>query len=314
LNVDQIDGETVITVLASADFEVLAFGPRHATLAAKLGVDLSDVVQMMDFIPLALRGDTHRAARQHAARVMGLGHAEAMALLPGLAKGLADVLQTPGRHDLMACVVAPMTEALVSALVGVPLQSPPDAMISRVFSKAIGMAKRRRMNEEIAALRARVAAAFPQEDAQTHGARVSMAVLGRDATVGTIGITLHHWLQGVTGVLGEAAFPQQPTRTGVPSISRQALRDTVLDGCPVAEGAVLACNMQSLETGNDADHLRFFGAGAHVCLGRRLTLALFAELAKAMAGVTTRLVGVEMTLRRDDIFVIPDRLWVTVQA
>jgi hypothetical protein len=307
-------GDTALAVLASADFDVIAFGPRHADIAAKMGVDLSEIVQIMHYMPLALRADDHRTARARAARVVGLGHADAMALLPALAHTLADVLQTPGRHDLMASVVAPMTEALVSVLVGVPLQSPPDAMISRVFSETIGIAKRRRMNDELATLRLRVVAAFPQEDAATHGARVAMAVLGRDATVGTIGMSLHHWLQGVTGVIGQHAFAPQPTRTGVPVISRQALRDTAVAGCPVAQGTIVSCDMTSLETGLAADRLRFFGAGGHVCLGRRLTLGLFAAMAEALSGVTTRLRGVEMTLRRDDIFAIPDTLWVTVQA
>jgi cytochrome P450 len=312
--VGQVDGETAVAVIASTDFDVVEFGPRHAQIAARLGIDLSAVVRMIDFVPLAVRGDAHRTARNQAARVMGLGHVGAMAALPSLTQRLADVLQTPGRHDLMAEVVAPMTEALVSALVGVPLQSPPDAMISRVFSETIGAAKRRRMNDEMLALLARVTAAFPDEEAATHGARVSMAVLGRDATIGTIGMSLHNWLQGVQGVIGDHPFPPHPTRTGVPVIARQALRDTVVAGCPVAKGTTIDCNMRSLETGEGADHLRFFGAGAHMCLGRRLTLALFAELAKVVAGVTTRLAGVEMTLRRDDIFAIPETIWVTVQA
>lgn len=310
---DDLKGETAIAVLASQDFDVLAFGPRHAHLAERTGVDLSAVVQMMDYVPLTLRGDAHRAARQQAARVMGFGHANAVALLPDLARQLAQVLKTPGRHDLMTAVVAPMTDALVSALVGVPLQSPPDSMIARVFSETIGIAKRRRMNDEMAVLLARVEKAFPHEGAATHGARVSMAVLGRDATIGTIGMSLHHWLQGVQGVIADHPLAPQPTRTGVPSISRQALRDTTLQGCPVAQGKILVCDMQSLETNDAADHLRFFGAGAHVCLGRRLTLALFVAMADAVAGVTTRVDKVEMTLRRDDIFAIPDALWVTVQ-
>jgi cytochrome P450 len=311
---DFLTGETALAVLASPDFDVMAFGPRHAGIAAKMGVDLSEIIQIMTYVPLALRGDAHRAARVQAARIVGLGHADAMAVLPGVAQHLAHVLQTPGRHDLMADVVGPMTESLVSALIGVPLQSPPDAMISRVFSETIGMAKRRRMNEELATLRARVAVAFPDEDDAMHGARVSMAVLGRDATVGTIGMSLHDWLQGVTGVIGQHAFPPQPTRTGVPMISRQALRDTTVQGCPVAQGTIVSCDMTSLETGNVADHLRFFGAGGHVCLGRRLTLGLFAAMADAVAGVTTRLARVDMTLRRDDIFAIPQTLWVSVQA
>jgi hypothetical protein len=82
----------------------------------------------------------------------------------------------------------------------------------------------------------------------------------------------------------------------------------------VAQGTIIDSNMRSLETGDSADHLRFFGAGVHSCLGRRLTLALFGEMATAVAGVTTRIGQVEMTVRRDDIFAIPETLWVTVQS
>lgn len=312
--IQRLTGQAAIAVLASPDFEVLEFGPSHGQLATRLGVDLSAVVRMMDYVPLALRGDAHRAARQQAARAMALGQGAALALLPALARRLADVLQTPGRHEVMEQVVAPMTEALVGALVGVVLDSPPDAMLSRIFSEAIGVAKRRRMNAEMVALLARVARAYPQEDAAMHAARVSLAILGRDAMIGTIGLSLHDWLVGVTGVMGDHPLPDHPTRTGVPQISRQALRATQAGGCPVAPGAVVHCDMVSLEAGDAADHARFFGAGAHACLGRRLTLALFAEMAKATAGVTTRLDQMEMTMRRDDIFAIPETLWVTVQA
>jgi hypothetical protein len=96
----------------------------------------------------------------------------------------------------------------------------------------------------------------------------------------------------------------------VPVIARQALRDIVVASCPMAKGTTIDCRMRSLDTGESADHLRFFGAGAHMRLGRRRTLALFA---RAAAGVTTRLAGVEITLRRDDIFAIPETIWVTVQ-
>jgi hypothetical protein len=314
VKIHQVTGQAAVAVLTSADFDVLAFGPAHAKLATRLGVDLSAVMQMMDYQPLALRGEAHRQARLHAARVLAAGQGAAMALVPVLAGDMAQVLQTPGRHEVMAGVVVPMTDALLGALVGVALDAPGDAMLSRIFSKTIGIGKRRRMNAEMQALLARVRQTFPDEDAALHGARVAMGVLGRDSTIGSIGLSLHDWLMECSGIIGDRPFAPYPTRTGVPVVSRQALRDTTVGGCPVSAGGIVDCDMTHAEAGDSADAARFFGSGAHACLGRRLTLALFAEMSKALCGVTTRVEKVEMTMRRDDIFAIPETLWVTVQA
>ena len=294
-------------VLASPEFDVVPYAGRYAALAARLGLDFGAILDMLGHIPLCLSGADHAAQRQDVARLLGETRSRVQAALPGLAARHLAPLARPGEVELMEAAVLPLVDEVIALLVGIPTGLPADTLISRVFSQAIGVAQRRRLEAEAAGLAARLAAAFPDEAPLRRGSRLALAVLGRDALIGTVARSLHAHVAGLDGApLSARPMPEVPSHTGVPYIDRMARADTRLGDRPVAAGEGVRCALASLEGGAEADRLRFFGAGPHVCLGRPLALELFAAISAHVAGLSVRVEILDYRLRRDDVFALPE--------
>ena len=91
-----------------------------------------------------------------------------------------------------------------------------DSLISRIFSRGMGIAKRKRAEAEVAALRARIEASGVSDQADV-GQKLAMMILGRDALTGTIAYSLRDVLEAGQGrPFAVLDFPELPSSTGVP--------------------------------------------------------------------------------------------------
>ncbi len=300
--------------LASPAFDVVPFSGRYRALGNRLKLDFSAITFALDHIPLNLRGEDHAAQRAEAARLIAEARPGLAAALPGIVARRFGCLAVPGQHELMREAVIPAIDDMTEVLAGLAPGLAADSMISRVFSQKIGVAQRRRMEAELAALIGRVRAAFPGDDEARIGVRLALIVLGRDATIGTLARSLAAFFGALDGrPLSAAALPVPPTHTGVPYIDRECVAETTLDGRTFAGGEVLRCRLSGLEGGGDPDRQRFFGMGAHVCLGRSVALDLFGALRDHLAGLETRVRVTEHAMRDCDVFVLPERMTVEVR-
>ena len=169
------------------------------------------------------------------------------------------------------------------------------------------------MDAEIKDLVDRFAADFPEDSSDRLGDRVTLAILGRDALIGTLGSSLHAFLEKQEGMpLFGARFDPVPTHTGVPFIDREARFDTDVAGVSVAEGHEVRCQLQSFSEEPARHRGRFFGAGAHLCLGKPVSLDLFREISDHLHQLATRAKVLDFALRKDDVFNIPDTFEVEV--
>jgi hypothetical protein len=240
--------------------------------------------------------------------------AVAVALPAIVARGFS-VLGRPGRVDMLADCIHPVVEAIIAELIGTATGLTSDALVSRVFSQALGVAQRLRMEAELAQLRSHLEARYGTDEAERNGSRMALAVLGRDALIGTLGCSLHAHFQALAGApLSSKPLPRVPTHTGVPYIDRRARAAGQVAEMALHEGDVVRCRLQSLEDGTDADRLRFFGSGPHLCLGRAVSTDLFAELSAYLSGLTTRPCDIGFSLRRDDVFSVPKSFTVRIET
>jgi hypothetical protein len=182
-----------------------------------------------------------------------------------------------------------------------------------MFSETLGIAKRRRLNEEVVACQERIREAFPEDPPARRGARLAISILGHDALVGTLGLSLHaHLLALGEDPLCARPFPAVPTHTGVPHIRREALADAPLGDNGIRAGETVKVMLDSFQGMPDAWRQRFFGAGLHLCLGRPLSLAFLAQLSAFLGTLTTRVAVQDFRLRKDDVFSIPEAFTVEV--
>lgn len=303
-------------ILRAPDLDVVPYAHRITTLADRLGIDLSATISVLNVIPLCQQRPTHPDLRRNMAALIA-GRSEALkAQIPTIAATRLSPLTRPGRVDVVAEVIEPMVSDVLSALIGVRLDMAQSSHISRVFSQVMGVAKRRRLEEELVALRNTMQGAFPQADQLELDLKLSLAILGRDALAGTFGCSLHAMCTATPGrAFRDIDWPDLPPRTGVPYIDRVALRDVTVGGVPLDKGNAVRAALSEYETSADPKAgLAFFGAGAHLCLGRALSLDLW----RAMTAVlrTCPLVPqlVVYSLRRDDVFHMPERFLLEISA
>jgi hypothetical protein len=294
-----------VRVLTDPTHEVLDFHDRHARLAERLQLDFSDILFLLDHMPLALRGEAHVAQRADAARLLGERRGAIAAAAPGLIAKHFACLEQPGAVDLLNAAIIPLVEELIAVIVDADLSQAEAKYVSRVFSQLLGVAQRRLMNEELAVLRRQIALAHPDDAELRQGSRLAVVVLGRDAMIGTLAGSLHAHFEDLAGdPLNSRALPDAPTHSGVPAVPRESK----------VEGEELRCRLQSFEGAAPAERMRFFGAGSHVCLGRALSLDLFKLLSAHLLRLGTVVTVDTFVLRKDDVFAMPSVFTIKVTS
>ena len=303
-------------ILRSRHLDVVPYAPRVSTLSAHLGIDLSTTLFALSNLPLCQPRDRHAAVRTSVARMIADQSARLRAAIPGIVTMRCGVLMQPGRVDVLHDVVEPIVSDALSILIDMPIDVADHDHISRIFSQTLGVAKRRKMEAALGDLTRRLRLVFPAADAGVIALKLSLAILGRDAMIGTFACTLEDMARRRAGRSWSAeVWPETPTRTGVPYIDRMALSDVSVGGAHIAAGGVIRAQLDRYESAtNPQDRLGFFGAGAHVCLGRALTLDLWGAMAAALATSEARPQVMAFALRRDDVFHIPETFILEIDA
>ena len=79
---------SISTIMSTADFEPTLFPEGYIEISKQLGLDVSEVVQVAQHIPLILRGTSHQESRKRLAVLIAEGARRARAVtetsLPGM--------------------------------------------------------------------------------------------------------------------------------------------------------------------------------------------------------------------------------------
>lgn len=310
--IDTIE-EDAVEILAHASFQPVPYRRRQEELAKRLGLDFSDILAAFDYIPLALSGEAHKRQRARIARILNARQEKVTSELPGMVARNFGRLRRAGPIDILEECIDPFINEVLSMISG----APPDldiTLISRIFSRNLGVSQRRKMQQQLRSLRENLALTHPDDTEEQLGERMALLILGRDALLGTLARSLHHTLERADGRRLCDIDPHTfPTRTGVPFIDREATEDVTLKGHKYSTGDVVRCQLRSIETGPEIDYLRFFGKGAHLCLGRSISLAVFKEVGTYLASLSVRIVDIDFALRRDDVFLYPETFKAVVE-
>ncbi len=300
-----VTGKTAQRVLKSADFDLPPYPAIYQALQEKLGVDLGAVVHTLRSIPLGQTGAEHAAQRADMARFIAEQRPAAIKALPEIVATCFAPMCRPGTIDLVTAVIVPFVDRLMSVYVGIDLGLGPDSLVSQVFSRKMGVARRRKMNAELVALKARLDRAFPQDPALRRATRLSMVVLGRDTLIGALGHSLRTFL-----VPGGHGLTMNVAQSSVQVVHRQAIVNTHHGEGPVASGEIVYCQLQNGDP--DMDRALFFGAGVHACLGRAMTGDVFQVVEQHLAAQIVDRALVAWNLRAGDSFSVYDEMIVKV--
>lgn len=303
--------DSISAILGGADFEPVRYAERHAEIADRLGFDVSEIVRITKHIPLCLRGADHQDSRKRLASLIASRAEITKDIIDSVLPDLIAKLLAPGRRDVMQTFVFPLVDALMTVMVDARVTFEPDTMVSRIFSQSIGVAKRRRMNAEIGALRKQIEIQRPELSEIEVGDRVALCILGTDTLRGTLGCSLHHIFADENARV--PADETYPPCTGVPYIDREAIVPVRVEDHDYKEAATFRAWLKGFEGFNEsAARRRFFGFGSHTCLGRKLSLEIWRTISAGIKQNACSIRVVTFTKRRDDVFSIPQTFEIEV--
>ena len=147
------------------------------------------------------------------------------------------------------------------------------------------------------------------------GRALAIQALGRDTLSGSIGESLYAILGANSGRrLSEIGYPQDYLETATTHVSRDAARDTQVLGTRFAAGARVRVYFQPYVYNRDcAERDGIFGTGKHVCLGKKLSRALWQEIVGHLSGLDRAVTLIDYEQRPSDfVFAHPERLEVAL--
>lgn len=277
-----------IECLRSSDYDVVEFYKNHETVSETLGLDLTATVALARALPLGLRDAEHQELRFELAKILAEGKRKLMPQLPNLVEMHFGLLDVPGIHDLLHDVCKPFVNDCMGILAGTQIENREFDNLSDIFDPAIGFSKRKRLEANTKRLLTQAIESSKTHDKNGAAFQLAVAVMGRDALLGSIAFSLHrHFVLVKDSAINARRFPMVPTDTGVPYIWRIGV-------APKTEGKTYECHLGQLVGADDDERLKLFGLGAHTCLGKVHSLKIFEALSEHLSrkGRTVRMVSI----------------------
>ena len=300
-------GQDAPAVLADSRFDVTPHVRFIESLVERLKIDLSATLTVMRLMPLWSNGLQHAGLRRNVASFLaqdrdGKLRRAADAMRRSLTTGL---VEPAGPINLLA-VIRDLADLFMQEVSGLPRFATDVPSNLNIFSSNLGVTARLGLETALRRQFDIGRRLYPAEDDERLALRIGQWLMGRDALVGTLGLTLHQHLLALDGrPLCTLALPQLPTHTGIPAIGRIARLPQQVAGCPVPAGGLVECRLDTFAGGTVDERLNFFGAGAHLCLGRPLALEFFAIVAAELNICRFGLHVTDFSTILDDVFDSP---------
>jgi cytochrome P450 len=304
-------------LIASPKLRPATYEEDYRSLESRLGIDFSSLTFAFSHIPLCLHGERHARQRRRASEFLATRKAALNARIPAAVAARFDAFRRQGHVEVMQDVVLPLVRDVISTIVDIDIAAGEWRNSSLVFDKSIGVSKRRAIAAEIAALRELIAARLgPDASDDDVGLRLALVILGKDALVGTLGESLHRLFAAHSSRrLSDIDYPKFPPQTGVPFIERLVVTPFALAGSEFAAGDRVRIFLQAFAYEDEPrSRANFFGAGAHACLGRAVSVDVWNAIAAFLSGVPLFAHVRSYSARTSDyVFACPERLHVELR-
>lgn len=291
---------------------------HYRNMPNSLAMQFESVAFAFDHIPLCLAGDAHSALRRRTSEYIASRRTAVHDWMTDRMPTFAEPFRRPGQFDASRDVIDPMVRELIGVIAGVDLPAEIDIdKGSQIFDKSISMSRRIVLAEEMAVLQQHIRNELGGDASDDDvGMRVGLVVVGHDATVGTFAESLSSLFRQADGQrLSDMAFPKFAPQTGVPFVERIAETAFSAAGIDFEAGARVRIVLQTFTHSLPETHHRFFGAGAHACLGRPVSTELWGAFTAELAQLSTRVQVLSYELAADNyVFNVAKRFEVEVTA
>jgi cytochrome P450 len=264
------------------------------TVEAKHGIQFPNVDYACHVLPVLARNDLHPELRRRFATFLAGRVAELDPQLAKVVKSCLAPLGRKGRLDIVAGVVHPLVQRIFSILLNSEMPAEFLALhVTELLSFKTTVSHLRNLDARIA--RALAYLRKTTGDEEETGWKFVCLVFGMDTLAMMLTESVVVALRDQDG--GKIArLPSFPIETGVPVSHRRAKRDFSIGGYAFAKGDLIRLQMQALGYSSIAEDHRFiFGAGAHACVGKQLSLRVWEVFQREFdaLNVSGRMIGYE---------------------
>jgi cytochrome P450 len=276
----------IVSLLRHPQAVILNIEDMLAAIERAHGIEFPNVRYAARHLPLFLEGKAHDERRRSFSRYLAGRLAEIDARLPGLVCRHLQPFRERRRVELVSEVTGPLVRAVNDILVGRTLAAEAGTLnLLDLFALNKSIARfrdlDRRVGQALRLLRA------GDEDDALAGNRFTALAMGFETlmTMLTEGlVSAFH-----NGGDGGAVLPAHPMETGVPISYRRVRSDLAISGHQFRAGDLLRLQLQTLGyVPREADRGWMFGAGVHSCVGKQVSLRIWAELKRVFDAMRLR--------------------------
>lgn len=298
-------GEAAIKVMSDPGFRVTPHLEFSTKLAGRLQLDISTTLAVMNRLPLWKDGAEHQALRREVASFLAEDRINKCARAADRMHQIARTSMNNSSINLLDMITR-FANTFMEEVTGLPPIDSDLGDLPSIFSSNLGIRARRSLEASLHCQVENARMRFPSESLERHTLRVGQWTMGRDALIGTLGLSLRQHVNELDGrPLNSLRMTVVPTHTGVPAIGRIAKWDHQIFGCPISAGDLVECRLDSLSGSSSSLRQHFFGAGPHLCLGRSLALNFMSIVADALSEYNFGLQAESYCLKEHDVFDIP---------
>lgn len=256
---------------------------------AKFGIELPSVDYACSVLPVLVHDDVHPSIRRGFATFLAGRLMELDLELAGFVKSSLAPLGQPGHVDVIAQVARPLMRKIFSIFLR--SEMPADFLsihVIEILSFKAMLGHLRNLDARIARTLSHLRATTADESEVAW--KFICLVFGLDSLTMMLA-------EGLVAALREfdpensaaAKLPEFPVETGVPVSHRRVKSDFEMDGHRFAAGDWIRLQMQSLGYSQASeDHKFIFGAGAHSCLGKQVSLRIWEAFRREFDGMNVK--------------------------
>ena len=264
------DPALIVQILRSPQTAISDLNEVLALVKAKYPVELPNVDYACGVLPVLVRDDVHPEMRRRFATFLAGRLAELDAQLPGFVASCIAPLGRMGTLDIVTEVINPLMRKIFSVFLRSEMPSAFLTIhVTEILSFKATVSHLQNLDTRIGSVLSYLRATTADEDEV--GWKFICLVFGLDSVAMML-------TEGVLTALqqGATTLPEFPLETGVPVSHRRAKSDISLGGHAFAKGDLIRLQMQSLSYLELAENRKYiFGAGAHSCLGKQVSLKIW---------------------------------------
>ena len=268
-----------VRVLAGPDFAQMQVVKYYDHLAQTYGRDFPNIREILQYIPLFHDGPSHKRLRRqmavwlrHVSNDLADFEDETVAVF-------AEKLSQPGEVDLVSEIIKPLIGRLSFAMTGLDYIEGLAAI-----SGGHNTLKVTRMIEiGIGQLFVMAQARFPEDDAETRGIRVALALVGAEPLGATLLASFMALMENTSGEpIAGLGWRTHFEATALQIIPRACKHQPVDLGGEANAVDWVEVDLTRFLADEGASPNHIFGAGNHICIGRGVSLSLWGRIAAEM--------------------------------